>query len=215
MNQIVYLTWLWLYVALISAFGPAVYNKIRPTIHRILILLGLAQKPSSPIRRRESLKRYESDTLTDHSLREMSRQSISQISLDADPPRRRRKKESDSASIDSDASFDLDSSVNSIQQRRFVRSIQKSLQLKPPRRKKTLILDLDETLVHSTSRGSRNYDYVVEVLIEKQPYVSYRCRWEGLIVDLDVSISYTRGHMSISFWNRSVFVISSGWSLPG
>ncbi|KAF9342792.1 hypothetical protein BGX26_006843, partial [Mortierella sp. AD094] len=31
-------------------------------------------------------------------------------------------------------------------------------------RKKTLVLDLDETLIHSTSRGSRSQGYMVEVL---------------------------------------------------
>ncbi|KAJ8330409.1 Nuclear envelope morphology protein 1 [Batrachochytrium dendrobatidis] len=32
-------------------------------------------------------------------------------------------------------------------------------------RKKTLVLDLDETLIHSTSRGSRRHDFIVEVLV--------------------------------------------------
>ena len=49
-------------------------------------------------------------------------------------------------------------------------------------RKKTLVLDLDETLIHSTSRGSRSQGYMVEVLVErhaclyyvyKRPHVDY------------------------------------------
>ncbi|KAF8981794.1 Nuclear envelope morphology protein 1, partial [Entomortierella lignicola] len=34
-------------------------------------------------------------------------------------------------------------------------------------RKKTLVLDLDETLIHSTSRGSRSQGYMVEVLVSE------------------------------------------------
>ncbi|KAL2920375.1 Nuclear envelope morphology protein 1 [Polyrhizophydium stewartii] len=41
------------------------------------------------------------------------------------------------------------------------------------RRKKTLVLDLDETLIHSTSRGSRRYDFMVEVLIDKHVCLYY------------------------------------------
>ncbi|KAG0198681.1 Nuclear envelope morphology protein 1 [Mortierella sp. GBA30] len=49
-------------------------------------------------------------------------------------------------------------------------------------RKKTLVLDLDETLIHSTSRGSRSQGYMVEVLVDrhaclyyvyKRPHVDY------------------------------------------
>lgn len=48
--------------------------------------------------------------------------------------------------------------------------------------RKTLVLDLDETLVHSTSQGSRTHDHVVEVVLDghlciyfvhKRPYVDY------------------------------------------
>ncbi|RKO86745.1 NLI interacting factor, partial [Blyttiomyces helicus] len=41
------------------------------------------------------------------------------------------------------------------------------------RKLKTLVLDLDETLVHSTSRGSRNHDHMVEVLIDKHVCLYY------------------------------------------
>ncbi|KAJ3083819.1 Nuclear envelope morphology protein 1 [Quaeritorhiza haematococci] len=42
-----------------------------------------------------------------------------------------------------------------------------------PKRTKTLVLDLDETLIHSTSRGSRNHDHVIEVLIDKHACLYY------------------------------------------
>jgi TFIIF-interacting CTD phosphatase-like protein len=57
--------------------------------------------------------------------------------------------------------------------------------LSAPKKKKLLVLDLDETLVHSTSKGSRHHDKnctLIEVLIEKhsclyyvykRPYVDY------------------------------------------
>ncbi|KAI8800133.1 NLI interacting factor [Cladochytrium replicatum] len=38
---------------------------------------------------------------------------------------------------------------------------------------KTLVLDLDETLIHSTSRGSRNHDHMIEVLVEKHVCLYY------------------------------------------
>jgi hypothetical protein len=56
--------------------------------------------------------------------------------------------------------------------------------------------------VHSTSRGSRNYDYVVEVLIDKQPYV-LSSQFTTYI--LDVSILYTRGRMLTTFCERYTF----------
>lgn len=39
--------------------------------------------------------------------------------------------------------------------------------------KKTLVLDLDETLIHSTSRGSRNHDHMVEVLVDRHVCLYY------------------------------------------
>jgi hypothetical protein len=43
----------------------------------------------------------------------------------------------------------------------------------PPGKRKTLVLDLDETLIHSTSRGSRNHDHVIEVLVDKHVCLYY------------------------------------------
>lgn len=48
--------------------------------------------------------------------------------------------------------------------------------LSAPKKKKLLVLDLDETLVHSTSKGSRNHDKnctLIEVLIEKHVCLYY------------------------------------------
>ncbi|TPX45356.1 hypothetical protein SeLEV6574_g03909 [Synchytrium endobioticum] len=41
------------------------------------------------------------------------------------------------------------------------------------RKIKTLVLDLDETLIHSTSRGSRNHDHMIEVLVDKYVCLYY------------------------------------------
>ncbi|KAG0300039.1 Nuclear envelope morphology protein 1 [Dissophora globulifera] len=62
-------------------------------------------------------------------------------------------------------------------------------------RKKTLVLDLDETLIHSTSRGSRAQGYMVEVLVDrhaclyyvyKRPHVDYFLKkvseWYKLVI---------------------------------
>ncbi|KAF9114725.1 Nuclear envelope morphology protein 1, partial [Mortierella sp. AM989] len=62
-------------------------------------------------------------------------------------------------------------------------------------RKKTLVLDLDETLIHSTSRGSRSQGFMVEVLVEhhaclyyvyKRPHVDYFLKkvseWYKLVI---------------------------------
>ncbi|KAI8840231.1 NLI interacting factor-like phosphatase-domain-containing protein [Chytridium lagenaria] len=46
----------------------------------------------------------------------------------------------------------------------------------PPSRKarrKTLVLDLDETLIHSTSSGSRYHDHMIEVLVDKHVCLYY------------------------------------------
>ena len=45
--------------------------------------------------------------------------------------------------------------------------------LSAPKQKKTLVLDLDETLVHSTSKGSRHHDHLIEVLIDKHVCLYY------------------------------------------
>lgn len=42
-----------------------------------------------------------------------------------------------------------------------------------PKVQKTLVLDLDETLVHSTSKSSRNYDTMIEVLVGKTSCLYY------------------------------------------
>ncbi|KAJ3122705.1 Nuclear envelope morphology protein 1 [Nowakowskiella sp. JEL0407] len=42
-----------------------------------------------------------------------------------------------------------------------------------PRKTKTLVLDLDETLIHSSSRGSRNHDHTIEVLVDKHVCLYY------------------------------------------
>lgn len=42
-----------------------------------------------------------------------------------------------------------------------------------PKIQKTLVLDLDETLVHSTSKSSRNYDAMIEVLVGKSSCLYY------------------------------------------
>ncbi|KAG0324371.1 Nuclear envelope morphology protein 1, partial [Podila horticola] len=62
-------------------------------------------------------------------------------------------------------------------------------------RKKTLVLDLDETLIHSTSRGSRSQGYMVEVIVDrhaclyfvyKRPHVDYFLKkvaeWYKLVI---------------------------------
>ncbi|KAI9094559.1 NLI interacting factor-like phosphatase-domain-containing protein [Phlyctochytrium arcticum] len=41
------------------------------------------------------------------------------------------------------------------------------------RKRKTLVLDLDETLIHSTSRSSRNHDHIVEVLVDRHVCLYY------------------------------------------
>ncbi|KAJ3036015.1 Nuclear envelope morphology protein 1 [Rhizophlyctis rosea] len=55
---------------------------------------------------------------------------------------------------------------------RVARAVQRSPAASPPARK-TLVLDLDETLIHSTSRGSRNHDHMIEVLVEKHVCLYY------------------------------------------
>ncbi|KAI8607775.1 NLI interacting factor-like phosphatase-domain-containing protein [Chytriomyces sp. MP71] len=54
--------------------------------------------------------------------------------------------------------------------------------LSPPREltKKTLVLDLDETLVHSTSMGSRHHDHIIEVLVDKHVCLYYVYKRPGV-----------------------------------
>jgi CTD nuclear envelope phosphatase 1 len=42
-----------------------------------------------------------------------------------------------------------------------------------PKKSKTLVLDLDETLVHSTSASAEEYDFMVEVLVERSSCLYY------------------------------------------
>lgn len=72
-----------------------------------------------------------------------------------------------------------------------------------PGKRKTLVLDLDETLIHSTSRGSRNHDHVVEVLVDKhvclyyiykRPFVDLFLRKVGVlrrieVINLDLGVT--------------------------
>ncbi|KAJ3014976.1 UNVERIFIED_CONTAM: Nuclear envelope morphology protein 1 [Siphonaria sp. JEL0065] len=48
------------------------------------------------------------------------------------------------------------------------------------RQKKTLVLDLDETLVHSTSMGSRHHDHIIEVLVDKHVCLYYVYKRPGV-----------------------------------
>ncbi|KAJ3134888.1 CTD nuclear envelope phosphatase 1 [Physocladia obscura] len=58
-------------------------------------------------------------------------------------------------------------------------SQQKPAQYKLPP-KKTLVLDLDETLVHSTSTGSRHHDHIIEVLVDKHVCLYYVYKRPGV-----------------------------------
>lgn len=87
-----------------------------------------------------------------------------------------RKRKKDRVGYSTDASIDTDASFGkAMVERRKMMSIAKSLTVPPriPKKKKTLVLDLDETLIHSTSKISRNYDFMIEVMIEKQPCLYY------------------------------------------
>ncbi|KAJ3403343.1 CTD nuclear envelope phosphatase 1, partial [Chytridiales sp. JEL 0842] len=42
-----------------------------------------------------------------------------------------------------------------------------------PRKLKTLVLDLDETLIHSTTLGSKHHDHMIEVLVDKHVCLYY------------------------------------------
>ncbi|KAJ3058201.1 Nuclear envelope morphology protein 1, partial [Podochytrium sp. JEL0797] len=60
-----------------------------------------------------------------------------------------------------------------------------SLLLAPPpqlhlKKTKTLVLDLDETLVHSTSMGSRHHDHIIEVMVDKHVCLYYVYKRPGV-----------------------------------
>ncbi|TPX63762.1 hypothetical protein SpCBS45565_g06404 [Spizellomyces sp. 'palustris'] len=97
---------------------------------------------------------------------------------------------SSSSSSESDSITDSDSNASDVQHPRQLghlrgprtsktppvkRSAQNTLHRTPSIlcRKKTLVLDLDETLIHSTSRHSRNYDHVVEVTVDRHVCLYY------------------------------------------
>ncbi|KAI9313670.1 HAD-like domain-containing protein [Zopfochytrium polystomum] len=52
-------------------------------------------------------------------------------------------------------------------------SLSPSAALRDGRGKPTLVLDLDETLIHSTTMGSRHHDHMIEVLVEKHVCLYY------------------------------------------
>ncbi|TPX30406.1 hypothetical protein SmJEL517_g06019 [Synchytrium microbalum] len=93
------------------------------------------------------------------------------------PKALRRSKRLKSASTDESDSAASDSSISrmSSSSNGHTPRIRKSLRssVTPDRRIKTLVLDLDETLIHSTSRGSRNHDHMIEVLVDKHVCLYY------------------------------------------
>ncbi|KAF9990229.1 Nuclear envelope morphology protein 1 [Mortierella antarctica] len=85
-------------------------------------------------------------------------------------------------------------------------------------RKKTLVLDLDETLIHSTSRGSRSQGYMVEVLVErhaclyyvyKRPHVDYFLKkvseWYKLVIFTASMAEYADPVIDWLDQNRTLF----------
>ncbi|KAI8916367.1 NLI interacting factor-like phosphatase-domain-containing protein [Gorgonomyces haynaldii] len=50
------------------------------------------------------------------------------------------------------------------------------------RPKKTLVLDLDETLVHSTSQGYKRHDFTVEVMVDKHVCLYYISEWYKVVI---------------------------------
>ncbi|ORZ17427.1 NLI interacting factor [Lobosporangium transversale] len=85
-------------------------------------------------------------------------------------------------------------------------------------RKKTLVLDLDETLIHSTSRGSRSQGYMVEVLVDrhaclyyvyKRPHVDYFLKkvseWYKLVIFTASMAEYADPVIDWLDQNRTLF----------
>ena len=95
-----------------------------------------------------------------------SQHSTSFSSLGALPIRDENKKKEP----DSDTSLDTDTSTSKASFSHLSHMLSKPLMAKT---KKTLILDLDETLIHSTSRGTQNYDFVVEVEVDGRACLYY------------------------------------------
>jgi CTD nuclear envelope phosphatase 1 len=61
--------------------------------------------------------------------------------------------------------------------KRLTRTSSEQLDLKfkllVPKKKKILVLDLDETLIHSSTQGSRYHDHVIEVMVDKHICLYY------------------------------------------
>ncbi|KAH6561767.1 hypothetical protein BASA50_009064 [Batrachochytrium salamandrivorans] len=95
--------------------------------------------------------------------------SIPELGVRQDPPnphaevglQHRRKNPADSLSTSTLSPSSLPPGMSSRRQRL------------DRKQKKTLVLDLDETLIHSTSRGSRRHDFIVEVLVDKHACLYY------------------------------------------
>ncbi|KAJ9089740.1 Nuclear envelope morphology protein 1 [Entomophthora muscae] len=90
--------------------------------------------------------------------------------------------------------------------------------LKPRLEKKWLVLDLDETLIHSTSKGSKTHDHMVEVLIDKhaclyyvyrRPHVDYFLRkvseWYHLAIFTASVPEYANAVIDLLDPDRSLF----------
>ncbi|KAI9207592.1 NLI interacting factor-like phosphatase-domain-containing protein [Polychytrium aggregatum] len=67
--------------------------------------------------------------------------------------------------------LDTDSNASDSQVHRY--SVPRPRRGPMAQQKKTLVLDLDETLIHSTSRGSRNHDHMIEVLVDRHVCLYY------------------------------------------
>ncbi|KAF9973571.1 Nuclear envelope morphology protein 1 [Actinomortierella ambigua] len=85
-------------------------------------------------------------------------------------------------------------------------------------KKKTLVLDLDETLIHSTSRGSRSPGFMVEVLVDhhaclyyvyKRPHVDYFLKkvseWYKLVIFTASMAEYADPVIDWLDQNRTLF----------
>ncbi|KAG0237502.1 Nuclear envelope morphology protein 1 [Actinomortierella wolfii] len=85
-------------------------------------------------------------------------------------------------------------------------------------KKKTLVLDLDETLIHSTSRGSRSQGFMVEVLVDhhaclyyvyKRPHVDYFLKkvseWYKLVIFTASMAEYADPVIDWLDQNRTLF----------
>ncbi len=138
--------------------------------------------------RRVRQGRLTSPTLTKspsfHSYNLRSTSSMNQRRKGSDTLQFYRRKGTDDGNVSEDGMSSLLSPDNSTTGRNASKNMHGGLDskiihrftrwpLKAPRRKKTLILDLDETLIHSTSKGSRASDFMVEVMIDRHPFLYY------------------------------------------